>query len=74
MKVIVFVNFKELMEEIFDVVDEPRNYVLNEAELLNEGIYTTVGNHDVKELFTLFGIMVNKQNISAEGTQFAFGN
>ncbi len=43
------------------------------AELPSEWAYNTVGTYDDGELFTLIGLVVDKQNISAKDTQFAFG-
>lgn len=47
--------------------------LLNEANLESEGVYTTVGTYDDEELFTLIGLVVEKQNISSKEAQFAFG-
>jgi predicted hydrocarbon binding protein len=71
MKGIVFVKFNEFIEELWGV--EFWDELLNDAELPSEGIYTTVGTYDDQELFTLIDLVVNKQNISAKDTQFAFG-
>ncbi|MDO6712904.1 MULTISPECIES: heme NO-binding domain-containing protein [Aliiglaciecola] len=70
-KGIVFVKFNEFIEELWG--EEFWDTLLDEANLPSEGIYTTVGTYDDQELFTLVGLVVEKQNISAKDAQFAFG-
>ncbi|GAA6186180.1 heme NO-binding domain-containing protein [Aliiglaciecola sp. NS0011-25] len=70
-KGIVFVKFNEFIEELWG--EEFWDTLLDEANLPSEGIYTTVGTYDDEELFTLVGLVVEKQNISAKDAQFAFG-
>lgn len=71
MKGIVFVKFSEFIEELWG--EEFWDTLLNEANLESEGVYTTVGTYDDEELFTLIGLVVEKQNISSKEAQFAFG-
>jgi predicted hydrocarbon binding protein len=71
MKGIVFVKFNEFIEELWG--EEFWDELLNEAQLPSEGVYTTVGTYDYQELFTLIGLLVDKQNISEKEAQFVFG-
>ena len=71
MKGIILVNFNEFIEELWG--EEFWDELLNEAELPSEGVYITVGTYDDQELFTLIGLVVDKQNISAKDVQLAFG-
>ncbi|MFT2091305.1 heme NO-binding domain-containing protein [Paraglaciecola sp. 2405UD69-4] len=71
MKGIVFVKFNEFIEELWG--DEFWDELLNEANLESEGAYTTVATYDDEELFTLIGLVVEKQGITSKDAQFAFG-
>lgn len=71
MKGIIFVKFNEFIEELWG--DWFWDELLEDAELPSEGIYTSVGTYDDQELYTLIGLVVDKQNISAKDAQFAFG-
>ncbi len=71
MKGIILVSFNEFIEELWGV--EFWDELLNEAELPSEGVYTTAHTYDDQELFTLIGLVVDKQNISVKDAQFSFG-
>lgn len=71
MKGIVFVKLNEFVEEVWGLAlwDE----LLQEANLDSGGIYTSVGQYDDEELFTLVGLIAKKKDITGAQAQKAFG-
>jgi hypothetical protein len=71
MKGIVFVNFNEFINELWE--DEFWDNLLNEAELPSGGVYTTFDTYDDQKLFTLIYQAVDKKNIYVKDAQFVSG-
>lgn len=71
MKGVVLVKLSEFVEETWGLAlwDE----LLQEANLESDGIYTSVGQYDDQELFTLVGLISSKKGITGEDAQKAFG-
>ena len=71
MKGIIFVKLNQFVDELWG--EEFWDALLQEATLPSEGIYTSVATYDDEELFTLVGLIMLKQELSAQQAQFAFG-
>lgn len=71
MKGIVFTEFLELVEQEFGL--EMADRVLNNSELASNGVYTSVGTYDYKEIFTLVHILSKEVNIKSSELMVIYG-
>lgn len=71
MKGVVLVKLNEFVEETWGLAlwDE----ILQEANPASEGIYTSVGQYDDEEFFTLAQLVADKNSLTLEQAQKAFG-
>jgi predicted hydrocarbon binding protein len=71
MKGVVFVKLNEFIVERWGEVfwDE----LLTAANLPSAGIFTSSLHYDDQELFTLFGVIIEKKNIAGKELQMIFG-
>ncbi|MFT4654018.1 MAG: putative hydrocarbon binding protein [Kangiellaceae bacterium] len=71
LKGVVFVKLNEFVEETWGLAlwDE----LLQETNLDSNGIYTSVGQYDDQEFFSLVELLAHKKVITTEQTQKAFG-
>jgi predicted hydrocarbon binding protein len=71
LKGVVFVKLSEFVEETWGLA--LWDQMLQDANLDSEGIYTSVGQYDDHELFTLVGLISDKKAITVGQAQKAFG-
>lgn len=71
MKGMVFTNFLEMVEERFGFV--MADSLVTESNLPSGGAYTSVGQYDYKEMFTLIGKLHQKTGISVADLCREFG-
>src|SRR5690606_25138495 len=71
MKGVVFTEFLEMVEGSYGLgmVD----YILQNSDLDSNGIYTSVGTYDFKELITLFSVLSEKVKIKVDDISYNFG-
>lgn len=61
MKGIIFSEFLEMIEQKFDVITVQS--IIDQCELESNGIYTSIGTYDHKELFQLIEVLEKMKNI-----------
>lgn len=71
MKGMVFTNFFEMVEERFGFV--VADNIVTESQLPSGGAYTSVGQYDYKEMFTLIGKLHQKTGIPVADLCKVFG-
>jgi len=71
MKGIVFTEFLEMVEGSYGL--ETVDYILQNSDLDSNGIYTSVGTYDYKELITLFSALSTKVKITVDDIIYSFG-
>ncbi len=72
MKGIVFVEFIEMVENKFSI--EMSDRIIEMSNLPSDGIYTSVGTYDPKEMFTLVGNLSNLTEIPVGDLLKSFGH
>lgn len=71
MKGVVFTEFMDMVEEVFS--DEILDEIIDEADLPNDGAYTTVGTYDHEEIVRLVVALSEKTDTPVPVLLEAFG-
>lgn len=71
MKGIVFTEFLEMVEDLFDL--ETVDYIINKSNLKSNGAYTSIGTYDFHEMLALITNLSEKVNIPVSDLIYTFG-
>src|SRR5690606_13752450 len=71
MKGIIFTEFLEMVEDTYNL--ETVDYIIQNSNLKSKGVYTSVGDYNYKELFSLVSSLNKKVNIGADKLIYNFG-